>query len=79
MTAVTVSGRKEITGERGKEVVYISAVQDGYTFASKFGTVVGAHFTPSTAVACGASVSGQTVTIAVATGTVEGTLTVYGY
>jgi len=78
MTAVTVSDRKEIVGLSGVEVVYATAVQDGYTYQSRFGKIRAAFFAPTTAVACGASWSNGTVTVAVGAGTVAGALIIFG-
>lgn len=80
MTAVTESGRKEITSVPGLEVVYLTTVATGYTFNSKFGKAKAAFFCCTTAVACGADVTAGTgvVTITVASGTVAGYLMVWG-
>lgn len=84
MTAVTKGGSKEITTVPGCEVVYLSTVADGYTFASRFGkiqamffqmTTVGGGADPN---AVGLTVSGSTITFAVSGAVTAGYLQVWG-
>ena len=61
MTAVTIVERKEVTGVLCMEVVKCTAT-DGYTFASRFGTIVSAHANSQSRAGSYCSWSGSTVT-----------------
>ena len=79
MTAVTETGRKEITGNLCMEVVKCTFT-DGYTFTSKFGTVVAAFAQSRSRTGTYCGISGSTVTLncASASGDV-GDIFVIGY
>jgi len=62
MTAVTVTKRKEITGLMCMEIVQ-GTFSDGYTFASKFGTINAVSVQSRSRAGAYASVSGGTITL----------------
>lgn len=79
MTAVTKGVGKEITTVPGCEVAYLSSIQNGYTYASRFGAIRAAFFqnsgTGSEVAVLG--ISGGTVTFTTS-GTIAGYLQLWG-
>ena len=63
-----------------KHVLYadLSSVDDGETFTTGFSKIDSWQFVPATAVAVGGTVSGGTITIKVAAGTLAGQIRVEG-
>lgn len=62
MTAITVTERKEITGNLGMEIVK-GTFTDGYTFDSRFGVVIAAFAQSRSRTGAYCTVSGRTVTV----------------
>lgn len=61
-TAVTVTSRKEITGERCQEILS-GTFSDGYVFVSKFSSIVAVSVQSRARAGAYASVSGNTITL----------------
>ena len=79
MTAVTVVERKEVQGNLGMEVVKCTAT-DGYTFKSRFGTVIAAFGNSQSRAGSYCSWSGGTVTYNCASASVDSVcLFIIGY
>ena len=62
MTAVTITGKKEITGVSCMEVVS-GTFSDGYTYVSKFGTIDNVQVQSRSRTGAYATVSGSTITL----------------
>lgn len=78
MTGVTVVDRIEAGGNLGMEIVQCTFT-DGYTYASKFGTVVGVVANGSARVGTWASWSGRTVTLHCTSASGDtGTIVIFG-
>lgn len=78
MAAVTVSNVEHVSDTRHVLLASLTNVQDGYTWATGFSVINAIAFTPTTAVAWGATVSGGTITFKVAAGTLAGLVRVEG-
>jgi hypothetical protein len=85
MVAATKGGQKDITTVSGCEVVYLSTVATGYTYASRFGKIQAAFFQPINSTITGAdfpfvrlSVSGSTITLTISGGITAGYLQIWG-
>ena len=62
MTAVTVTNRKEITGNMCMEILS-GTFSDGYTYDSKFNTIIAVSVQSRSRAGAYASVSGKTITL----------------
>jgi hypothetical protein len=62
MTAVTVVSRKEVTGNMCFEVIS-GTFTNGYTYSSKYGTIVSVFIQSRSRAGAYASVSGSTITL----------------
>ena len=80
MTAVTQGTTKEITTVSGCKLYHLTSVQDGYTLIVPFGTIYNIQVTnrTSSASVVAATATGSTITIRVASGTVDVDLMVWG-
>ena len=82
MAAVTASAPKfTVWGDKNVLTITCASVDDADTFAAGswgFGIIDNCVFTPTTAVLVVPTFSGTTVTFKVASGSVAGTLTIWG-
>lgn len=79
MPAVTIANlQNEYFGGRRVLFADISSVDDNDTWQTGLQKIDGMHFTPQTAVATGATISGGTITFKIAAGSLAGQAVVIG-
>lgn len=79
MAAVTVTNlQSTVEGNKNVWFATVASVDDGDTWVTPLQAVESVLFTPTTAVAWGATISGSTITFKVASGTLAGIVRVSG-